>query len=803
MARMATLSTVMTALQIINCVYAYTVRMEGTDDNNKENLLDENNIEIGLLLLKELGYYSAVFFFFLCFLYGLVRIVKKDLSRVYPKQKRDDFYDLNGYTYDFVLIFKVRGDDEKGHLNEYQKMYTMKNIILRLEKGNLECKFFYSCQRDEVYVKIRASPQRLEYEAYRIEYKLQLDPEKLRSRLHVGFKGVWEPIVISDEYQQSALSPYDFIYGPFLPAPELRSLYKVYCVDEQTQKKQVFQCSDRLKLIVSILENKTTMNPPCCGLSLRELIANESLVSAFALHNYDELQGIIKKWIKFFQQPYKQPIDIIRSYFGERLALYFLFLQYYVTNLFVPSILGTVCHLINIYYDNDESNIIPFLTAYMVCWASHYIALWYQYQSRKAMEWGVVGFESEQQDRPQFRGEMVANPVDGGEFTYFSHRDRVGSTVAVAAGMFLALIVVEGVCVAMAFLLWHLQSTFVLTYGGIDFNAVITSVVLAVLINALSNGFLIWGVFLNDVQNHRTDTDYEDSLVTKVFAFQFFNANSFCFYVAFVKQFLGLHCTNNNCMAELKIVVSTIFITNLIIRFVYEIMYRSYAISWTFVQETSGLEPGLRPSPIEMQALLVEFDDFLQTMNDYTSISLQYNYTVLYVCANPWFPLLALVAGFVQMRVDAWKIAVIHRRPLPKPAEDIGVWQDALEFLSIMSIIFSFGLIIFTGTFCKDIDWKMRWAIFIMVEYGALILKYLFSSRTEKQGSEVEMQLARQEFIVSKVLRNKPDDREITDERLAFKKQSVTDIFEIYKTDEDWFIDKDHEEEKVDPAKTS
>jgi hypothetical protein len=42
---------------------------------------------------------------------------------------------------------------------------------------------------------------------------------------------------------------------------------------------------------------------------------------------------------------------------------------------------------------------------------------------------------------------------------------------------------------------------------------------------------------LNDWENHRTRTDYEDALIVKTFAFQFINSYIALFYIAFIKAF--------------------------------------------------------------------------------------------------------------------------------------------------------------------------------------------------------------------------------------------------------------------------
>jgi len=64
----------------------------------------------------------------------------------------------------------------------------MGNIIERLLNAGLEARYFYSCQRDEIYVKVRAELKRLKTEASRINYRLQLDPDRLRAKSQLGKK---------------------------------------------------------------------------------------------------------------------------------------------------------------------------------------------------------------------------------------------------------------------------------------------------------------------------------------------------------------------------------------------------------------------------------------------------------------------------------------------------------------------------------------------------------------------------------------------------------------------------------------
>ena len=127
------------------------------------------------MALSDIFAYIAVFGFFAIFLYYLIKLAEKTIYKEYPSQIQDDFMKINGYSYDFVLVYQVH--EESGFkLTLDQTQFSLRSVIEKLTKAQLECEYFYSCQRDEIYIKIRASPEKLKKEANRIDYKLLLDP---------------------------------------------------------------------------------------------------------------------------------------------------------------------------------------------------------------------------------------------------------------------------------------------------------------------------------------------------------------------------------------------------------------------------------------------------------------------------------------------------------------------------------------------------------------------------------------------------------------------------------------------------
>ena len=63
---------------------------------------------------------------------------------------------------------------------------------------------------------------------------------------------------------------------------------------------------------------------------------------------------------------------------------------------------------------------------------------------------------------------------------------------------------------------------------------------------------------LTEKENHRTDTEFEDSLIAKLFAFQFVNSYASFFYVAYLKSLTGDPC-EGTCMSELSTAIGVIF----------------------------------------------------------------------------------------------------------------------------------------------------------------------------------------------------------------------------------------------------
>jgi hypothetical protein len=133
------------------------------------------------------------------------------------------------------------------------------------------------------------------------------------------------------------------------------------------------------------------------------------------------------------------------------------------------------------------------------------------------------------------------------------------------------------------------------------------------------------------------------------------------------------------------------------------------------------------------------------------------------------------------MRVSAWKLCQLCRRPEPRSCSDIGTWFYILEIISVTAVLVNAALIAFTSTVAKQQTWTVRIWIFLGTSVGTLLLKALISLRIPETPLEVEIQLQRQDYIISKVFYNVKDE----DSKILVKNLNIATELCIRITDDD------------------
>eukprot|EP00052_Salpingoeca_macrocollata_P017275 m.140206 g.140206 ORF g.140206 m.140206 type:complete len:929 (-) comp20332_c1_seq2:56-2842(-) len=530
-------------------------------------------------------------------------------------------------------------------------------------------------------------------------------------------------------------------------------------------EEKFFNDSQRALLVFHLL-NSMKYAKKDDQIGIKKLLNNKSFTDCFPLHdgeynpdaniNLGKRAQLYRSWGRFWVFFKSQPHDLIRGYFGEKVAIYFVWLGFYTMALIFPSFIGLLIFIYGLGTFEDQPdakqlcesnltmcplcdscekwNLSASCTAYkfswvfdnggtiafafiMSLWASVFLDMWKRRNAELAFDWDVRDFAEEEPDRPQFKSkEIRPNPITGLPEKYYPARLRYAkyfTTVATVVFM-LGLVIM----VVISIILYRLAVRVALFKSSDDpestarksagiVSAITASILNLIMILLLNRIYGSLAVRLTDYENHRKESAYESHLAFKIFLFQFVNSYSSLFYIAFFKgqntgrpgdynTFFGFRqdeCPEYGCLLELTIQLSIIMVGKQTINNIQEVVI-PLVKGWMAKRKAAkGEVKSEMLMPWEEEFLELQPYPVLGMFHEYLEMIIQYGFITLFVASFSLGPLFALGNNILEIRVDADKLCTVYRRPPPARAANIGVWQSILEFVSFFSVITN-GLVI-------------------------------------------------------------------------------------------------------------
>uniref|UniRef100_A0A663MFD9 Anoctamin n=1 Tax=Athene cunicularia TaxID=194338 RepID=A0A663MFD9_ATHCN len=456
---------------------------------------------------------------------------------------------------------------------------------------------------------------------------------------------------------------------------------------------------------------------------IKRLLNNGTYTAAYPLHDCqywkkandpnceNERYTLYMEWARFLRFYKEQPLDLIRKYYGEKIGIYFAWLGFYTEMLFLAAVVGLICFLYGLFtmdenmsskeicdpaiggeiimcplcdqdceywrlnttcessqYSHLFDNVATlFFAIFMGIWVTLFLEFWKRRQARLKYEWDLVDFEEEQQQlqlRPEYEAKCT-------------HKKKNPVTQ-------------------------EMEPYLPITSQAVRFCISGTTV-------------LFWvSIFLNHHFNTyqkipRTHMEYENRLTMKMFLFQFVNYYSSCFYVAFFKgKFVGYpgaytymfnrwrneECDPAGCLIELTTQLTIVMAGKQIWGNIQEAIV-PWICNWWGRRKA-------RNNPENLYSRW-EQDHDLQTFGalglfyEYLEMVIQFGFITLFVASFPLAPLLALMNNILEIRVDSWKLTTQYRRPVAAKAHSIGVWQEILNGMAILSVVTNAFIVAFTS----------------------------------------------------------------------------------------------------------
>ena len=389
-------------------------------------------------------------------------------------------------------------------------------LIGLVSSAGLAIKKHVSCDQDEFFVMIGAPQGFMEFVATR----LQIPCKKSTQQTGKDPKTGEETVKVVESYE-----PFDmFEKDNFVSAPD------------DLAGHFAFQSKPTLEIVESIITDvwDPTKNRFGAGVDVNDLRDAKIINSFYPQHDKRSLAKLRENWGRFrlvFDYRtglWKQPYNEIKDYFGEKIAMYFVFLGFYTRSLISPLLWGAVSGILYYVFDGTEHSYIGEWANVAYCvqvaaWACIFLEQWKRKESRVAYDWGMRGLDDTELPLPSFEGQYD-DVMDTKVYSEEKERRRKRTIQC-------HYVIVATCVVAIMIFYVTLEQVFQKKYkigrivGGVNAGSI-------VIFNEMFKSVAEW---LTDRENFRTETEFTNSLISKRFLFQFVNSYLSLYMTAFIK----------------------------------------------------------------------------------------------------------------------------------------------------------------------------------------------------------------------------------------------------------------------------
>ncbi|ETN61810.1 hypothetical protein AND_006515 [Anopheles darlingi] len=596
--------------------------------------------------------------------------------------------------------------------------------------------------------------------------------------------GYWNRLVSMTEYNHGRIEKEPSFYSATASGnPEEQFIVKDRCTS--------YTSAQRSQIVMQILmRTRFDETEKVNNVGIRRLLNDGTYLACFPLHEgrYDrdhssgalfDRRLLYLEWARPIKWYKKQPLCLVRKYFGDKIGLYFCWLGFYTKMLYAPAIVGLFCFLYGL-ASMDSSDNIPtkeicdvngpgkivlcplcdqacsyqqlhdscffaqltylfdnpstvFFAIFMSFWATTFLELWKRKQSVLVWEWDLQNIENEEDMRPEFETTVKTfriNPVTREKEPYMPTWTRALRFIMTSSAVLFMISIVLGA--VLGTIIYRVSLVSVIYSGGGSFfrtHSKLFTTMTAALINLiiimiLTRIYHKLALYLTNMENPRTQTEYEDSYTVKIFVFEFMNFYSSLIYIAFFKgrfydypgddvarksEFLRLKgdiCDPAGCLSELCIQLAIIMVGKQCWNNFMEYFFPAFYNWWRQRKHKQLTKDETHLHMAWEQDYHLQDPGRLALFDEYLEMIVQYGFVTLFVAAFPLAPLFALLNNIAEIRLDAYKMVTQSRRPLAERVEDIGAWYGILKIITYTAVVSNAFVIAYTSDFIPRMVYK-------------------------------------------------------------------------------------------------
>jgi len=652
--------------------------------------------------------------------------------------------------------------DRKGQVKSLRP--SPKTIINRIHKAGLETRLEYSEDFQHLFCFIALPMKRMAEWADQVDIDMLIDPIKAvefgrtpevdfplaKRTILPGEPTVvdFNEVILSDNEDDSdddvqedfSRIPLEMWYDIFIQYDEAvpQDIFKRHA-DES-----IFSAINQLQMLEQILTTDTDMGG--AGLKINELAKNSQhpAVAVFAIEDPRHRDNLIAPgtYTKFWgARWHDETLNNMRNYYGEKIAFYFAFLQFYTMALNLPSFVGIFYFCLQLYYGRVACPTIELWIVFLIAWNLMFCKLWERRENMLRKEWGMFRYSAKAVPRPQFNGKKAFSSITGNfEEVYASHSTLRIKLFLSYSGVFFWCCLVFAAVLVLFIIKQSLQDSQV--YG------IAISMSNAILIQIYNFIYLNMVTWLNAWENHRLQLEYENQMIVKKIVFQLVNSFASLFFIGFIKPALfssGYDLVgteeerqshkNDQILAELRLTLGTLFATLIFIQNAQEVLaptiIKKLKMKFDKHSEFAGgflTEDGeeINMAAVSKKGKKSKLDLFhtykmsdlkkdahaqlsrpppSPVIDNMSEMIVEQGYATMFAIAFPLTPLLALANNYVEFRVDSHNLTA-DQRPIPIAAYGVGLWGNVLWIFAFISVLTNWYLLIYRTDLVSRVYYK-------------------------------------------------------------------------------------------------
>jgi len=638
---------------------------------------------------------------------------------------------------------EAAGDDQHVTTLGQAREALLRDIYQQLPEAGLEVNVFSSVDDDELHVCVTLSDENT------IKYLLQAQGIRLQLQ-----QSVVEELGIDQPPKEAESSPPYVRYGSSLAGEILgegktdKDLFALHGSD-YSHAKSILSGAKRIKLIHAELTR-------LFNLDLAE--QNKLLVTWFpthAPHRVAQLQSSWARWSLLKDFSFVQPATLLSSYFGHRTAFMFAWNGMYCKLLLALLPVALVFEVINISFtvagrtEFWNRGSVMGLSCVVAIWGKFAANMWRREEEYLNHLWDVENVE-DKLIRVDFDGTLMTSTIDKKmqEMYYSEWKYRLRMSISWLITLaFCAVSLVVVLCWINAF------------DGNPTFSAPIGQ---AVIVQIFSQVFEVMVERLTIAENHKYQDDFYVSYLRKTFIFQFVNQYSYWFYIAMKQQFTAHGCMfHGDCVGMLKAQLPLSMMCLVMMRIALVLAATAqvkFSLWWEARQIVANGGTWPEYSFAEEQSKYRKFT-ISDQVNSMTTLVLTLGYVLIFGAAVPRIIPLCFLVFTVQLRGLAVQLTTATCRNVPRAASGIGAWQDIVQFLLVVGVLFSGYLLVQFGPSLRETGLLTRLFCLCLFVAGTMLACCLVDLVLPDHSLKTDILRGRRLHVVKKMLQKGEDDK--------------------------------------------